>query len=150
MLRKSLGPDVLPNATSAGYLLAGSVVTDWDQFRQLSDKSNVQSKLDALKLIRGRPFERVTADTYSWVFTEFWISDLEVAIVTRAKEASRMCRAGRRLDDALWALRQGLLAVRSDFTLWDMYLAFASEVDEATLRRAQREVRAALGDDAPC
>jgi hypothetical protein len=84
------------------------------------------------------------------VFTEFWTSDLEVAIVARAKEAARLCRADGRPQDALWALRQGLLAVRSDFTLWDMYLAFASEVGEAALRRAQVEARAALGDDAPC
>jgi hypothetical protein len=150
LLRKSLGPNVLPNATTAGYRLAGSVTTDWDQFRELSNLSDPQSKIDALRLIRGRPFEGVTADTYTWVFTEFWTSDLEVAIVARAKEAARMSRAADRLDDALWALRQGLLAVRSDFTLWDMYLAFASEAGETALRRAQREARAALGDDAPC
>jgi hypothetical protein len=150
MLRKSLGRNALPNATSAGYRLADTVVTDWDRFRQLSEMADLQSKLDALKLIRGQPFEDIAADSYAWVFREFWISDLEVAVVTRAKEAARMCRAGGRPDDALWALRQGLLAVRSDFTLWDMYLAFASEAGEAPLRRAQHEARAALGDDAPC
>jgi type IV secretion system protein VirD4 len=150
MLRKSLGPDVLPNATSAGYQLAATVITDWDHFRRLSDLSDLQSKLDALKLVRGRPFEGVSADSYLWVFTEFWISDIEVAVVAQAKEAARLCRQARRSDDALLALRQGLLAVRSDFTLWDMYLAFASEAGEAAHRRAQLEARAALGDDSPC
>jgi DNA-binding SARP family transcriptional activator len=150
LLRKSLGPDALPNATSAGYQLAATVATDWDRFRQLSDLSDLQSKLEALKLVRGRPFDGVAADSYDWVFTEFWISDIEVAVVAQAKEAARLCREARRSDDALLALRQGLLAVRSDFTLWDMYLAFASEGGEAAFRRAQREARAALGSDAPC
>lgn len=150
LLRKSLGPDVLPNATSAGYQLAAGVVTDWDRFRQLSDLPDLQSKLEALKLVRGRPFEGVGSDGYGWVFTEFWISDIEVTVVAQAKEAARLCREARRLDNALLALRQGLLAVRSDFTLWNSYLAFASEAGGAALRRAQREARAALGDDAPC
>jgi hypothetical protein len=150
LLRKSLGPDVLPNATSAGYQMGAFVATDLDRFRQLSDMPDLESKLEALKLIRGRPFEGVAADSYGWVFTEFWISDIEVAVVAQAKEAARLCREARRSDDALFALRQGLLAVRSDFTLWDMYLAFASEAGEAALRRAQLEARAALGDDAPC
>jgi hypothetical protein len=150
LLRKSLGPDALPNATSAGYQMSSTVATDWDRCRQLSALPDLESKLEALKLIRGRPFEGVAADTYGWVFTEFWISDIEVAVVAQAKETARLCRDAHRSDDALFALRQGLLAVRSDFTLWDMYLAFASEVGEAALRRAQLEARAALGDDAPC
>jgi hypothetical protein len=150
MLRRSLGPNVLPNASSSGYRLADSVVTDWDAFRQLSDLPDLQSKLDALKLIRGRPFEGVTTDTYAWVFTEFWISDIEVTVVSWAKEAARLCREAGRPDDALWALRQGLLAVRSDFSLWDTYLTYASEAGDSARRRAQQEARAALGDDAPC
>ena len=150
LLRKSLGPEVLPKATTAGYQMSSTVSTDWDRCRQLSDMPDLQSKLEALKLIRGRPFEGVAADSYAWVFTEFWISDIEVAVVTQAKEVARLCREACRLDDALFALRQGLLAVRTDFTLWEMYLAFASEAGEAALRRAQLEARAALGDDAPC
>jgi hypothetical protein len=148
LLRKSLGAEVLPNATSAGYQLAGAVDTDWDRFRHLSVVGDLQSKLEALKLIRGRPFEGVATDSYIWVFTEFWISDIEVAVIAQVKEAARLCREGRRSDDALFALRQGLLAVPSDFTLWDMYLAFSSEIGEAALRRARREAHAALGDDA--
>jgi hypothetical protein len=150
MLRRSLGPNVLPNARSAGYRLADSVTTDWDQFRHLSALPDLESKLDALKTIRGRPFQDVAADTYAWVFTEFWISDIEVAMVTQSKQAALLCREAGRSDDALWALRQGLLAARSDFTLWDTYLAIASDVGDSALLRAQREARAALGDDAPC
>jgi hypothetical protein len=150
MLRKSLGPNVLPNAGSAGYRLADGVATDWDTFRRLSDLPDLDARLEALKLIRGRPFEGVSADGYAWVFTGYWISDLEVSVVRRAKEAARMCRDVGRVDDELWSLRQGLLAVPSDFTLWDMYLAFASEISDSAHRRAQQEARAALGADAPC
>jgi hypothetical protein len=90
LLRKSLGPDVLPSATSAGYRLVDSVVTDWERLRQLSDMRGLQSKLETLKLIRGRPSEGVAADSYDWVFTEFWISDVEVGVVAQAKEAARL------------------------------------------------------------
>jgi hypothetical protein len=150
MLRKALGPEALPAASSGGYRLADSVITDWEVFKDRADALDVEAKLNALRLIRGRPFEGVAADAYTWVFSEFWISDVEVAVINRAKEAAQLCRETGRNEDALWALRQGLLVARSDYTLWDMYLSFASEVGDSTFRAAQKMARSALGDDAPC
>jgi hypothetical protein len=147
MLRRALGSEALPAAGSGGYRLAVSVNTDWDLFTAQAGALELESKLDALRLIRGQPFEGVGTDTYQWVFSEFWISDIEVAVICLAKEAARLCRDAGRLDDALWALRQGLIVAKSDFALWDRYLSFASEVGESALEVAQKMARLALGDE---
>jgi hypothetical protein len=140
----------LPVASNGGYRLSEKVVTDWDTFKAQARALDVEAKLNALRLIRGQPFEGVATDTYTWVFSEFWISDLEVAVISQAKETARLCREARRSEDALWALRQGLIVARSDLTLWDMYMSFAAEVGETAHRTAQKMARSALGEDAPC
>ena len=102
MLRKALGPDALPSRPSGGYQLASWVTTDWERFVELSRSDDVDDALEALSLIRGRPFEGVPSGTYAWVFSEFLVSDMEVAIasvVTRAVDAAgqgRRPRAGPR------------------------------------------------------
>ena len=79
MLRKALGPDALPSRPSGGYQLASWVTTDWERFVELSRSDDVDDALEALSLIRGRPFEGVPSGTYAWVFSEFLVSDMEVA-----------------------------------------------------------------------
>jgi hypothetical protein len=149
MLRKALGPDALPSRPSGGYQLAGWVRTDWEQFVELSRSNDVNDALEALSLIRGRPFEGVPSGTYAWVFSEFLVSDMEVAVasvVTRAVE--QLVRVGD-LERALGALRQGLRAVSGEYGLWELYLSVAEQASPAALTRARSEARAALGDDAP-
>ena len=107
------------------------------------------SQLEALRLVRGRPFDGVRAGTYGWVFAEFLISDIEVAVSRVAKNAADECHEQGRLDTALWSLRQGLLAAGSDFALWERYLSLSAEIGPTALARAEREASAALGDDAP-
>ena len=106
-------------------------------------------QLEALRLVRGRPFDGVRAGTYGWVFAEFLVSDIEVAVSGVAKNAADECREQGRLDTALWSLRQGLLAAGSDFGLWERYLSLSAEIGPTALARAEREASAALGDDAP-
>lgn len=149
MLRKALGPEAFPAASSGGYRLANTVITDWDLFNDQAGSFELEAKLDALRLIRGRPFEGVAADTYIWAFSEFWISDVEVVVIDRAKDAARLCREADRNEDALWALRRGLLVAKYDLTLWDMYLSLASVVGGSTYEAAKKIARLALGDDAP-
>ena len=98
MLRKALGPDALPSRPSGGYQLASWVTTDWERFVELSRSDDVDDALEALSLIRGRPFEGVPSGTYAWVFSEFLVSDMEVAIasvVTRAVDAAGPSRRPR-------------------------------------------------------
>ena len=149
MLRKALGPDALPSRPSGGYQLASWVTTDWERFVELSRSDDVDDALEALSLIRGRPFEGVASGTYAWVFSEFLVSDMEVAIasvVTRA--VGQLVQAGD-LERALGAVRQGLRAVTGDYGLWELYLSMAAQASPAALTRARSEARAALGDDAP-
>ena len=149
MLRKALGPDALPSRPSGGYQLASWVTTDWERFVELSRSDDVDDALEALSLIRGRPFEGVPSGTYAWVFSEFLVSDMEVAIasvVTRA--VGQLVQAGD-LERALGAVRQGLRAVTGDYGLWELYLSLAAQAGPAALTRARSEARAALGDDAP-
>ena len=151
MLRKALGPEALPAAHSGGYRLADNVTTDWDIFKVQADAADLEAMLKSLHLVRGRPFEGVATDTYAWVFSEFWVSDIEVTVIDRTKEAALLCREGGRIEDSLWALRKGLLVARTDFTLWDMYLAIAADVGDSAIRAAQKMARLALGDGtAPC
>ena len=111
MLRKALGPDALPARPSGGYQLATWITTDWERFVDLSQSDDLEDTLEALSLIRGRPFEGVPSGTYAWVFSEFLVSDMEVAIasvVTRVVGA--LVEAGD-LERALGAVRQGLRAL---------------------------------------
>jgi hypothetical protein len=149
LLRKSLGPDVLPAADSAGYRLGDAVTTDLELFGGLAGASDLETKLGALRLIRGQPFEGVPKGSYLWVSSEFLISDIELTVSSQTRKIAQLCWEGERRQDATWALRQGLLAARYDYGLWDLYLLFASELGRPTLERARREARAALGDDAP-
>jgi hypothetical protein len=148
LLRKALGPDALPAASSSGYQLSTNVTSDWDRFVELASGEPEQI-LEALALVRGRPFQDVPKGSYGWVFSEFVVSDIEVAIVRTAFAAVGQLVADGDLDGALWAIRQGLLGVNGDFGLWQRYLSLSAELGPAALARAQAEARAALGDDAP-
>jgi hypothetical protein len=146
-LRRSLGPEAFP--AGAGYRLSEVVTCDWEFFRKAVEHGGLDMQLEALRLVRGRPFEGVRAGTYGWVFAEFLVSDIEVAVSSVAKNAADECHKQGRLDTALWSLRQGLLAAGSDFALWERYLSLSAEVGPAAFARAEREASAALGDDAP-
>jgi len=149
MLRKALGPDALPSRPSGGYQLAGWVTTDWEHFVALSRSDDIDDALEALSLIRGRPFESVPSGTYAWVFSEFLVSDMEVAIASVVTRAVEQLVQADDLERALGAVRQGLRAVTGDYGLWELYLSLAAQASPAALTRARSEARAALGDDAP-
>ena len=99
-------------------------------------------------LIRGRPFESVPRGTYAWVFSEFLVSDMEVAIASVVTRTVDTLVKVNDLERALDAVRQGLRAVTGDYGLWELYLSIASQVSPAALGRARSEARAALGEDA--
>ena len=89
LLRKALGPDLMPAGTGAGYRLSSDVHCDWERFSVLSSEGpDSDSLFEALALIRGQPFQGVVSGTYVWVFTEFLISDMEFAIAEVAVRAA--------------------------------------------------------------
>lgn len=66
------GQDYLPRHQhgSTGYALAEAVTTDWHQWRALLPAGPLQATTEALaealELVRGRPFEGVSARRYAW------------------------------------------------------------------------------------
>ena len=66
---------VFPYIQPGGAQFTFMVGTDWEIFKDWSTKAqDFSTRLAALDLIRGRPFEGVASGTYSWVFSE--LSDL--------------------------------------------------------------------------
>ena len=148
-LRTAIGSDAFPPGTGGGYQLSTSVSCDWERFRDLAGQGDLTDRLRALELVRGRPFEDAANGSFSWAFAEFMPSEIEVSVATVARDTARECSERGDLPTALWALRRGLESSPADFALWEAYLTLAARMDRGTLERAQREARAALGDDAP-
>jgi hypothetical protein len=145
MLRKALGPDALPLRPSGGYQLASWVTTDWERFAELSQSDDVDDALEALSLIRGPPFDGVPSGTYAWAFSEFFVSEMEVAVASLVTRFVDQLHKVGDLERALSAVRQGLRAVAGDYGLWELYLSMAAQAGPAVLSRARSEARAALG-----
>ncbi len=100
-----------------------------------------------MELIRGRPFEGVPSGTYGWVFSELWISQIETAIVSVALSVGTECLESGLLEKAERAVRQGLLAVPYDVSLWELRLRVAAAIGPTALARAKAEAAATLDAD---
>jgi hypothetical protein len=90
----------------------------------------------------------VPKGTFAWVFSEFWISDMETAIISVTRRLVEVSLLSGDLETLLWALRPGLEGARCDFGLWDLYLTMARRSGTVALARARQEAEAALGSDA--
>jgi hypothetical protein len=148
LLRKAVGTANLPSAGGSGYGIGERVTTDWDEFRQLAGAEGLEPKLQALELVRGRPFAGVASGTYAWVFAELWVSDMEIQIGQLALQVAGLSLERGDHETAVRALRQGLLGAPSDLALWKSYLSVAGALSPGRLERAEAEARAALGLDA--
>lgn len=147
MLRKSLGPDYVTGG-GAGYGVPWFVDTDFAVLRrQCNDDKPVEENLFLLDYIRGRPFEGVPAGTYGWVFSELWISQIETTIVSTVQRFTNELVEADLIDKADHCVRQGLLAVPQDLSLWELRLKVAKEFGPGTLDRAKEEASAVLGPE---
>ena len=130
----------LPSRGSGGYQFTFMVITDWEAFQDWSAKDQeFSTRLAALDLIRGRPFQGVPSGTYGWVFSELWISQIESAIVALATELGRECLYRGLIAKAEQAVRQGLLAVPYDRALWKLRLEIAARQGSTAFIRAREE-----------
>ena len=150
-LRRSLGPEHLPPRRGAGYGLSGEVTTDWARFRALASRAQgaPDDELDllhaALELVRGRPFAGVD---YQWVYAEFLVSEMEVAIGSAARRLAELSTKRGDLTMATFANRRGLVACPFDFALWEGALASAAGLGADEFARTWRDAQATLGADA--
>lgn len=148
LLRKSLGADYLPSGGGGGYRLSWLVTSDWEGFNQLSAKGNdLATRLYALELIRGQPFQGVPSGTYGWVFSELWISQIETTIASIALSVGTECLKSGLLEKAQRAVLQGLLAVPYDLTLWGLRLRVSGAIGPSEFARAKADAAATLDAD---
>jgi DNA-binding SARP family transcriptional activator len=152
MLRKALGPALVPEAhRGAGYRLAPGVACDWAVFSELtsSDGPDSADRLrEALALVRGAPFEGVPSGTFTWAWTELFVSRMEVAVASAARRLGELALADNDLELSVWAALQGLSASPYDRELWTMCLDASARQGRDALERAWKSAMAVLGEDA--
>jgi Arc/MetJ-type ribon-helix-helix transcriptional regulator len=145
-LRRSIGAEHLPDANADGYQVVG-VGSDWARFQTLTQEADRTASDDslghrraALSLVRGVPFEGVTAGQYEWVFNEQVASAITAAIATCAlRLADELFERGDYLD-VDDAVRAGLRAAPDDADLWRI------GAQALAARREGRALRRHLGD----
>ena len=149
LLRKALGAAHVPAGTGAGYRIGEGVTTDWQRFRVLTAPGASPDDLqEGLELVRGRPFAGVPSNSFGWIYSELLVSEIEVAVVDVNRRLVEAHSAKGDLAHASWAVRRGLLAVPTDFGLWELCLTVAALQGRDELARARRDAEAALGEDA--
>ena len=149
LLRKALGPENVPVGSGSGDRVGDGVSTDWLRFRELTGEGATAGQLrEALELVRGRPFAGVPSTSFGWVFSELLVSEIEVGVIDAARRLAEELSGNGDLTGASWAVRLGLLAVPTDYGLWELRLAIAGRQSRDELARARRDTEAALGEDA--
>ena len=153
--RQVIGIGHLPEARRGRYLLEG-VASDLEDFRALAARSRKEEpsmrrrlRHDALKLVRGEPFESESSKYFSWARDEGLVASIIDEITTLAHEqAIDLLEAGA-LDEAEWSIRQGLLVSRFEVVLWED-LSDVARLREGrnTLERVLRQAEAVLGNEA--
>jgi hypothetical protein len=123
-LRRCIGPEHLPDASSAGGYLIEGVALDWVEFQRLTreaDSTGGQAaralRHEALALVRGKPFEDTPSDAYDWVGEEHLASTVTMAIARCATtHASDLLESGDP-QGAEAAVRAGLRGAPEDYGL---------------------------------
>ncbi|MGW0651158.1 LysM peptidoglycan-binding domain-containing protein [Streptomyces umbrinus] len=135
------------NTADKRYRLGPDVICDWTIFqryaRQGLNEHNEDGDLAlrrALALVRGGPFAGMDPQRYAWA--EPTIQEMVSAITDVAGELSTRRREAGDIPGALWAARQGMLAVEESETLYRMlFLAHHAAGDLDALREAAARLR---------
>jgi hypothetical protein len=116
------GAEHLPR--SHGRLrLASSVGTDWHRFRRLASSGSELEWLDALALIRGRPFEGLAR--VDWTVLEGFAASIEDQVSDLAVRVAERRLAAGSVREAAAAARRGLKASPYDERLYRVLLRCA-------------------------
>jgi DNA-binding SARP family transcriptional activator len=115
----SSGDDHLPR--SRGRLALGpDVKTDWDRFVDLSKSTTSDDWRQALRLIRGRPFDGLRSP--DWVVLEGILATVDAVVVDLACRYAERCLEALDPPGAEWAARQGLRVSPYDERLYRVLL----------------------------
>ena len=153
-LRRKLGPEHVPDATSGGgYRLVG-VSTDMAYFNRLVARSQgaqpaeaARHLTEALSLVRGRPFADVPSGTYGWTHMHNDGPSLSMTIAEGIIRSS-IALVQRALDAgdhvlASWSVGKGLLVGGDNVDLARFQVAAAAIApDSSALGRAWSDIGA--------
>jgi hypothetical protein len=135
--RRHLGGQAfLPEASSGAYRLGPGVGCSWSAFKELTGAAGAAVRSDpdqamalwrqALSLVRGEPFAGVTKGSYIWAWSEGLAYEMQVAITRAADALGTLALAQDDPDTAEWAVRQGLLAMPTQLSLFDWEMRVAA------------------------
>jgi two-component SAPR family response regulator len=151
-LRRSVGTEHLPEATSAGYLLEG-ILCDAVTFQRLSRQAETMGGEDALSLrkealalVRGAPFADVNDE---WIDAERLRSHMTVAIVRCAERLATDLLEAKRPSEAEEAASAGLRGAPRHYVLWELGAwAICDQSDRGRLELWMSDAKANLdGED---
>jgi DNA-binding SARP family transcriptional activator len=125
-VRRCIGEDHLPSAAGRpGYQLA-KVNTDWDEFQHLEAQAKrlpkqtaLDTRLQALALVKGPPFTADTSRYFTWAFSASIVYKIISTVVEVAHEVSAQLVMAGNLKGAEAALRQGLFIEPASLQLWE-------------------------------
>ena len=120
----SVGVDPQPS----GYGSEGwGLDSDWVIFQRLNREADTVSgeaarnlRTDALRLVRGCPFDGVLADSYEWVDEEHLRTTMTIAVAKCAQRLGDDLFEAGDLLGAESAASSGLRGAPDDFGLWDL------------------------------
>jgi hypothetical protein len=126
----------LPEASGGAYRLGPGVGCSWSAFKELTGAAGAAARSDpdqamalwrqALGLVRGEPFAGVTKGSYIWAWSEGLAYEMQVAITRTADALGTLALAQDDPDTAEWAVRQGLLAMPTQLSLFDWEMRVAA------------------------
>jgi hypothetical protein len=153
-LRLWVGPDHFPDAKDRTYRLLD---IDCDRFTfsslatqadQSLDGEAIRLRTEALALVRGLPFEGMSAEQYPWIDDEHLVNHVTVAIATCAAKLGSAHMAAGAYAEAEGAARAGLRGAPDDFDLWTLGAkSFDARADRTGLRRWMRDAKKKLVAD---
>lgn len=141
----SSGADHLPRAH--GRLSLGpSVTSDWAVVQSLATSEDPECWAEALRLVRGRPFETLRAS--DWAVLEGTVAAMESVIVDLASRLAQWCLEHRDPSGAEWAARRGLRVSPYDERLY-RYLLRAADLSGnlAGVENVMQELVRLVADD---
>jgi hypothetical protein len=150
-LRRCIGLEHLPEASSAGYLIGGircDCVTFQDLARQADTTGGEEAicvRKEALALVRGAPFADVNDE---WIDAERFRSNMVVAIVKCATQLATDLLEAKRPAEAEEAATAGLRGAPRHYVLWELGAwAVCDQSDRGRLELWMADAKANLDDE---
>lgn len=125
-VRRWLGTDrdgtpFVPEVTHGLYDLDERVITDWQRFLEVrgprAEDAALAGLVDALRLVRGRPFAGVEPGRWEWAVP--WQAQMSLEIATTARELIHRAAESEQWEVCRWAAEVGLVVSPLDERLWE-------------------------------